>query len=257
MSNPNPCQRRVPVYQDQRSVVDRTRAKAQLEAARRHPISRDISFYQLTSYYLCLVFASDFMLDYIHRNLAQKEYKSLGEVIPFSPELLHFLATEHWLAIQEYHETMEILGPTEVIHYPDLCGFVVKGGFLLLRNARIAIKEKDKMFLKLQHHRGRRKKGIGGGRAYNQVDRYITNLTDHISWLNPKKPTIGLNRKYTECMVDLEERFGIPMEILTRIWYEAHPTDYPRVELIGEQQIAKCEKIKAEMCKTSKKQRTA
>lgn len=220
-------------------------AKVQLEAARHLSISSDTSFYQLASYYLCLVFASDFMSDYIHRDLAQKEYKALGEVLPFSPALLHFLATEHWIAIQEWHRTMETAGPTELVHYPELCIFVLKGEFLLLRNARIAINEKDERFLRLLHHKGRRK----------EVARYITNLSDHISWLNPKKPTIGLNIEYTECIVNLEKKFGISMDMWTRIWYEAHPTDYPQVELIGEQKMAKCERITAEMGRTSKKQR--
>ena len=255
MPIPGTSRRRVPLYHDLRHVTDCTHVKAQLKAARHLPISSDISFYQLASYDLCLVFASDFMLNYIHRNLAQKEYEALGEVLPFSPALLHFLATEHWLAIQEYYATMEIVGPTEIVHYPDLCSFVVKGKFLLLRNARIAISEKDEMFLRLLHHKGRRKEGIGGGPAYHGVARYITNVSDHISWLNLKKPMIGLNSEYTECMVNLEDKFGISMEMWTRIWYEAHPTDYPRVKLIGEQQMAKCERITAEMGTTSKKQR--
>ena len=147
------------------------------------------------------------------------------------------------MAIQEYYMFVEILGNTELVRYPDLCSFVVKGKVLQLRTVHIPIDESKNLFLSLQYPKGKHRQGMA----------YLTNMKHHLSWFNPTPPMVGLNAVYIKYLVLLEKMIGISMVIWTRIWYEAHPNDYPRVELIGEQQKAKCEQTEAQACGTSKR----
>ena len=230
MKGVSTSRRRFGLYNDAKYEEDCRKANKQLQDARYLATQSGSIFHNLESFRSCLVFASDFVLNYIARNISQKEYNAMGKDLPFCPALLNFLATEHWLEIQEYYMFLEILGNAELVRYPDLCILVVKGKVLQLRTAHIPIDKSNNLFLSLQYPKGKQHwPGMG----------YLTNMENHLSWFNLMLPTVGLNAEYVKCLLLLEKMIGISMQIWTRIWYEAHPTDYPRVELIGQQQKAK------------------